>query len=241
MIADIWTIMWKEWKELLAQYRKIGLSQLTNILAIGFLGVFPVLQAGNGWMSSPLVLILSGWVPLVLVSSVIADAFAGERERHTLEPLLASRLSDTSILIGKIGAAVGYGWAYVFCMLLVGLIAVNILDITHGLLFYSPLILIGAILISFLGSATAACAGVLVSLRAPTVKYAQQILTSASMLVFVLVFIAARSAPIDWWGVSSRELVSNLILYPSLILALLDSALFLIARSRFRRGKLLLD
>lgn len=241
MIADIWTVMWKEWKELYAQYRKGDLSLLVNILGIGFVSVIPVLQAGEKWLSSPLVLIYSGWIPLLLVSSVIADAFAGERERHTLEPLLASRLSDTSILIGKIAAGVSYGWGYSLFMLLIGLVTVNVIDVAGNFLFYSPLILIGGILLGFLGSGFAACAGVLVSLRAPTVKYAQQLLSSAAMLVFVLLFIAAKSAPINWWGISSSELVSNLIRYSTLTLALLDLVLFLIAKSRFRREKLILD
>jgi len=241
MITDIWTVIWKEWKELFIQYRMPGINQLLNILAIGFLGVFPALQAGEKWMSSPLVLILSGWVPLILVSSVVADAFAGERERHTLEPLLASRLSDTSILIGKIAAAVSYGWGYTLFMLLVGLVTVNVMNADSSFLFYSPIILIGGVFLSLLGSGVAACAGVLVSLRAPTVKYAQQLLNSASMLVFVLLFIAARSAPIDWWRISSQELVSNLIKLSALILTLLDVALFLIAKSRFRRERLILD
>jgi len=241
MIADVLTVMWKEWKELYAQYRKADLNLLVSVLAMVVLGAFPALQARERWMSSPMVLIFSGWVPLILVSSVIADAFAGERERQTLEPLLASHLSDTSILIGKIASAVSYGWGHALFMLLIGLITANVMDVGGGFLFYSPSILIAGILLSFLGSGAAACAGVIVSLRAPTVKYAQQVLSSASMLVFVLLFIAARTAPIDWWGISSKELVSNLIIYSTLILALLDLALFLIAKSRFRREKLILD
>ena len=36
------------------------------------------------------------WFSLLLVINVVADSFAGERERHTLETLLASRLSWVS-------------------------------------------------------------------------------------------------------------------------------------------------
>ena len=45
---------------------------------------------------------------------MIADGIPGERERHTLETLLASRLSDRSILLGKVMAAVptaGASWS----------------------------------------------------------------------------------------------------------------------------------
>ena len=40
----------------------------------------------------------------------VPDPLPRERERHTLETLLASRLSDRAILLGKIGAAVGFEW-----------------------------------------------------------------------------------------------------------------------------------
>src|SRR5258705_13563545 len=50
-------------------------------------------------------------LPFMILQSIIVDSFAGERERHTLETLLASRLSDRAILLGKFGAAVPYGLA----------------------------------------------------------------------------------------------------------------------------------
>jgi ABC-2 type transport system permease protein len=241
MITDIFTIIWKEWKELFAEHSKLGISSLGNLLAIGFLGVVPALQNGKSWVESPLVLIFSVWVPLILVSSVVADAFAGERERHTLETLLASRLSDSSILVGKIMASVSYGWGLTVIMLLISLVTVNTLHWNGKLLIYSPLIGIGGILFSLLGSAVAACAGVLVSLRAPTVKYAQQFLSSASMFIFILLFAAAKAAPIDWLQKSPELIVQNLVVYSATVLSALIILLFLIARKRFRRERLILD
>jgi len=56
----------------------------------------------------------SGW--MVVDSDVPGDhrdrrRLCRERERHTLETLLASRLSDRAILFGKNGAAIGYSFA----------------------------------------------------------------------------------------------------------------------------------
>ena len=57
---------------------------------------------------------------------MIADSFAGERERHTLETLLASRLSDRAILFGKIAACIAYGWLMAMLCVLVGTITENV-------------------------------------------------------------------------------------------------------------------
>src|SRR5579871_1694382 len=47
------------------------------------------------------------WViPVALTPAVAADSFVGERERFSLEPLLATPISTTQLLLGKLFAAV---------------------------------------------------------------------------------------------------------------------------------------
>lgn len=105
MIADFMTVMWKERKEVLEQGGARGRMGL--VIIVGAFGVFLPLQMGRARVESPVALVYWAWVPLFLVISVVADSFAGERERHTLESLLAARLSDRTILFGKAGAAIG--------------------------------------------------------------------------------------------------------------------------------------
>ena len=61
------------------------------IVPLGLLGVMLPWQMGRAWIESPLSLAVWAWMPLMLMAGLIADSFAGERERHTLETLLASR------------------------------------------------------------------------------------------------------------------------------------------------------
>ncbi len=106
MLTDILTILQKELKELLFQR---GQGRNTSVRLLIFVGVFGVLlplQNGSEGLQSPASLALWAWIPYLLVSGVTADTFAGERERHTLETLLASRLSDRAILFGKLAAVV---------------------------------------------------------------------------------------------------------------------------------------
>jgi ABC-2 type transport system permease protein len=90
------------------------------VIFVAVFGILLPLQSGRGWVESPTGLAVWAWVPFLLVSSVVADSFAGERERHTLETLLASRLPDRAILFGKLATAVGYGWGFALLSLSTG-------------------------------------------------------------------------------------------------------------------------
>jgi len=77
MIADIWTVIWKEWRELLFQrgsWRAIMLMLLPSVMLFGI--ILPR-SSGRFWLESLLPLGLWGWLPLLPVTAVIADAFAG--------------------------------------------------------------------------------------------------------------------------------------------------------------------
>ena len=122
--ADVLAVASKEWRALLGQRGFRGKTGIVLFLAA--FGIILPLQAGRAWITSPSLAIAWSWVPMFLVSTVIADAFAGERERHTLETLLATRLSDNAILFGKIVAAIGYAGAMTLASLLLGEVAVNL-------------------------------------------------------------------------------------------------------------------
>ena len=240
-MGDALIVMRKELKEIMAlggAYR--GRFQL--VLLLGVLGIVMPLQMGAEWVTSPAVVALWGWVPLMLVGTVVADSFAGERERHTLETLLASRLSDTSILFGKIAAAVAYGWSLTLAALLLGLVSVNLAHRGNGLLFFHWTMALAAVSLSFLGAGMASAAGVLVSLRAQTVRQAQQTLNIAMMLLFFVPMFGVRALPetvrqrLAVWAVHAGSL--RLLIWGAAVLVAVDIVLIVAARARFRRPRL---
>ncbi len=79
------------------------------LLSLLALAIYLPLQARDAWVNGPIPLVPATLMPVMLVGLTIADSFAGERERQTLPTLLASRLSDRAILIGKIVPSVGLG------------------------------------------------------------------------------------------------------------------------------------
>lgn len=189
MIADILTMLWKEAKELFAQRSGLRGGWIGLLVLIAVFGVMMPLQAGVEWLSAPTTILLWAWVPFILVNSVVADSFAGERERHTLETLLASRLSDRSILFGKICAAIAYGWGITLIGLLVALVTINIAHGKGVLLLFPLQVGVAIVSLSFLVAWLAAGLGILVSLRAASVRQAQQTLSLAFLFLFIPLFL----------------------------------------------------
>ncbi|MBM4467274.1 MAG: ABC-2 type transporter [Chloroflexi bacterium] len=245
MIADVWTVMWKEWKEIFLQRGSLRGGAWNLLLMIGVFGVFLPLQAGRSWVESPQGLIYWAWVPLFLVTSVIADSFAGERERQTLETLLASRLSDRAILSGKVSAAVGYGWGLTMAAMLVGLVTVNLAHGRGELLLYPAAVFGGIMGLSLLASGLVAGVGVLVSLRASTVRQAAQTMSIAIMLLLFVPVFGVQALPAEWKARLAQAVmgadVVQIVLVAAAVLMVLDLGLLAAAMARFQRARLILD
>jgi ABC-2 type transport system permease protein len=240
MLTDIWTVMWKEWKELVFRRVRAREDAWGLVLVIGVFTMFPLLGPGRGWMESPLVLIFAGWIPFSFTSNVIADSFAGERERHTLETLLATRLSDRAILFGKISAAVSYGSGLTLIILLLQMVALNLVLGSGGIMVYSPMIGFSSLALSLLGSLLPAGIGVFFSLGASSVRSVQQMLGSAAFLLLLVPLVGARVLPA--LGVNPLQIDPTwMILFVIVALAILDTVLLLAAVRRFQRTRLILD
>jgi ABC-2 type transport system permease protein len=149
------------------------------------------------------------WLPVFLVSTMICESFAGERERKTLETLLASRLDDRTILFGKIAAAVGYGWGLALTCVGLGFITVNAVH-AHGTPILLPAETVFAVVsISLLASGLIASAGVLMSLRSPTVRQAQQTMSLSLLVLFFGATFGLNSLPAAWKGSLLRTLAGG--------------------------------
>ncbi len=237
-MSDLLTMMWKESKDLLFQGGWRAL--IRPALLVGILGVYLPLQFGLQWLElSPIALFVVLWIPFSVILSYIGDAIAGERERHTLETLLASRISDRAILLGKVIATVGYAWGMALVGLLLGLVLVNLLSGQGSWAFYHPLdVFLEALALSLLSCVLGASAGVLVSLRSATVRQAQQILGIGT---FVLIFggiFALRALPASF--VSSLS-YSQFLLLVIAVIAVLDAILLGLSLVSFQRSRLILS
>jgi ABC-2 type transport system permease protein len=244
MIADILTVAWKELREMFVQGDPRGRSKMSLILLVIIFGIVLPLQNGRDWVSSPISIMVWGWMPFLWVSGIVADSFAGERERHTLESLLSTRLSDRAILIGKLLSALLYGCILTWIILLVSLITVNVAYGFGELLLFSLPLSIGAITFSILVSGLAASVGVLVSLHAGSVRQAQQLM-SVGMLVLFIPLMLLQFLPSSLRQSLIRDAgkinPAQAVIWIALGLLFLDAVLTAIGMHLFQRSKLILD
>lgn len=255
MIEDIRTVLWKELKEFISQGGRGRLGKVSMFLA--FLpGLLLPLQFGRNWLETPLPLITLALVPLIVLT-LIADAIAGERERHTLETLLASRLSDRAILFGKIGAATAYVMAQLTAFMLPALILINLMHARDGVAIYSPAVWVGVFLVGPLLAIFACSVGVLVSIRASTVRQAQMVLMAVMFLSFMIVpvilavlaiivivvlSVVVSAGTLDALDERVRESGTILgVLAALAVMIVANLALVRFVETRFRRTRLIVD
>ena len=240
MLADILTVARKEWRELFMPGGHLaGGAWSEGLVIVGAVGIFIAYEIGPRWVTSEVALYWM-WLPLLQMIGMIAESVAGERERRTLETLLASRLDDRSILFGKLLAALCYGWALTLLSIGLGVVTINLAYRPQPLLLYPLSVAVSLVGLALLGGLLVALFGVLISLRAATVRQAYQRLSLALILVSLPVFsvqyLPAESRAVllptqENWGLFALAVGSVLIV--------LDSWLLGACIGRFRRPRLL--
>jgi ABC-2 type transport system permease protein len=248
MIQDIATLIRKEWKEVVFHRGGGRQSWISMLILLGLLGVYLPYLNGADWLQNPMALFTWAWVPLFMTIGLVTDAFAGERERHTLETLLATRLSDASILFGKIAASVLYAWSISTSCAVLAAITINVAFPNNGAFqFYAPGMFFGGLAAVLLIAILISSIGVFVSLNAATVRQAYQKLNLAIMAVWLIPFILLQTFPDK---VQSLFMKVAPVLDAKLpliigsvfaILIVLDAMALLLAKKRFKRTRLILE
>src|SRR5579883_145951 len=244
MLRDLWTVVQKEWHEYFSQRGSLRTSLIMLGLVIGVFGIYAPATGGVSWADSPFTPLSLSWIAFLAVSGVIADTFAGERERHTLETLLASRLPDSAIVLGKTLAAVVYAWATVLVTAAIGLVVANIGAPHNGVVLFPQSSTVSLLGLSGCIAILAALIGTLLSMEMAAVKPAQQLLSLGSILLLVPFFLF-NQLPRDTQQHVLTTLMnvnSSTLLFLEVIgvFVLIDALLLLVVMLRFRRTHLIL-
>lgn len=239
-MRDLRVVLGKEWLELRRSDAK-WVALATLLAFLGMIGVFLPWLIGPSWLTAPWIMLLWAWIPMFLVTTVTADAFAGERERRTLETLLATRLSDDAILWGKWLASVMWVAGAMLLSFPLGLATINV-AFEGGPYVPGAGQLLGIASLALTAGGLGGALGVLVSLRASSVRHAQQVL---AIIVFAIAFVplaAMRALPQDWiaglvhW--LTRGSPTSVAWTLTLVLAAASVPILAVARHRFRRGRI---
>lgn len=244
IFQDLGAVIMKELKEFFASGG--GRGRYIGLMVLGVFGVILPLTTGSpGWASSVIPTAQYGlYLPIILIMSVGADSFAGERERHTLETLLASRLPDQAIFFGKLLAITIFGWVQSVLAALVALIVINVKS-PGSLTFYSGANTLGIVFIGLLAAIVGAAATSLVSLRASTVRQAQQILSIGLLVIIFGTTFGLQALPphtrLQVLEALASSDLTTLGLEVAFTLAVIAAVLILLAMALFRRSKLMLS
>lgn len=173
------------------------------------------------------------WViPVALTSAVAADSFVGEKERETLEPLLATPITNRSLFVGKLISAVVPAVLGTW----LGVLLFSLFVALSRSPFYPPFLLsdadwaFSALVIAPLMATLAAGIAALISTRVSSYRAAYQ-LNGLVVLPVILVLIP-QSVVLFVFSHNSLQVIAT-------ILAVLDLLVVFWAVNVFDRERLL--
>lgn len=230
MMRDVLTVLQKELQEVVGDRSSRRGGFIQSLVIIVVLGIYLPSRATSFWLAaSPLAIVSFAVLPAVLAVTVAADAFAGERERRTLETLLATPLHERAILFGKAGAAVLFAMCGATFALVCAVLTVNL--VAHpATLFLPSASMLGGVLFGSLASASLATGvAILLSMKIPVARAVQQMTSLSSMALFagIAVLWGGLGLSVTWTSVVVVEIV---VLFAAV-------ALFEIAIMTFRRDR----
>jgi ABC-2 type transport system permease protein len=190
-VNDIITVIRKELKE--APYG-VGQGDRRNgiVVAVVFFLLFGVIHPMNvrGALFEGLSLILLAVSGAFFTASGAPDAYAGERERRTLETLLTTRLGDVSIALGKIAACALVGWGASIALVASATVTVAVTERSWSVI---PLARVAfVVVLALLVNILVAAAGIIASALSQTTRQALQVFTVVLMIIISGPVIAMR-------------------------------------------------
>jgi ABC-2 type transport system permease protein len=220
----------KELREILGerQSRRGGFVQAIILTLV--MGVVYPLSVVKFWLGAhPLAIVYFAFFPGMLAVTVAADAFAGERERKTLETLLAAPLGEWAILAGKVGAAVVWSLSVTTVAFVCAVVTVNLATHGPGVFLPAPVLVAGAFSGALASSSLLTAVAVIMSMRVAVARSAQQMTALLSLVLFGGIATAwgALGVPLEWANVFAAEA----------LLAALAALALMAARIAFRRDR----
>ncbi len=172
-------------------------------------------------------------IPIMASSVIGSDSFAGERERKTIEALLATPISDSELFLGKI--LVSFIPAMIITMISFGIYTVVVDLLTFGMFNGMILLpnLIWLIMIFGVAPTIALCSiglTVIISAKVKGFKEAQQI--SVVLLLPVLGLVFAQVSGLMVLGPAILAVLIG-------VLAIVDIAIFYVGVETFKREEIL--
>lgn len=174
----------------------------------------------------PFAILVIGFFPLSFTLLVALEAFVGEKERGTIEPLLSSPLEDTHLYLGKllVGVATPLLFSY-------GSIALYLLLLLRRPVeFPSAYMMTLILLLTFAHAVLMVSAAIVISVQATTIRAANLM---ASFVVVPVAFLLQGETLLIFWG------NEDVLFMAVLGLTMLSALLIRLGLAHFKREYLL--
>lgn len=180
-MRDILTVLRKEVLEILGSRHSLRGPLVQGTIVFLLSGVI-VPRSASMWSDPTAPVLLFQLFPAAIASMIAADAFAGERERRTLETLLATPAPEMAIFLGKTLCAVSVAFLVSCVSFICALLVANLhLGPTSLSLAAGTSVIVGSVAAALFTSSVA----VAISSRVDVARSAQQM---ASMAAIAFVF-----------------------------------------------------
>lgn len=208
------------------------------LAAIGILGTVSIvstLGSGNNSSAATLASVFSSMfvlIPAILTTLVGSTSVIVEKNNHSLEPLLATPITESEFLAGKAFAPFVIGvlitWvAYTAFITITDLLTYNIIG---HLLFPTDIMYVAIFFLTPVIAMLGTFAALFVSSKMKDIRAAQQVSSLVVLPILALVYLPLYAA--------SSDLLITLILGAVLLLA--DIALFIVSVKAFKRESILI-
>jgi len=171
-------------------------------------------------------------IPIAIASTAAAFSIVGEKQQRTLEPILATPITDRQLLLGKLLATVGPTVAATWAAGLVAILVVDLVFTARGMVAPLPDRYWTVVLLVLAPALTAAVSLVTMRLSARSSDPQATVQTSALAVLPIFLLVVA---------VFGRLLTRSFpaLLGACVLVLLLDVALFRMNVVRFRREEIL--
>jgi uncharacterized membrane protein SpoIIM required for sporulation/ABC-type transport system involved in multi-copper enzyme maturation permease subunit len=167
------------------------LMNITARIAVDFVSRYGAPIIGERLI--PFLLLVVGFFPISVSLVIALESFAGERERLSLEPLLATPLSDGQLYLGKMIASVATPLAAAYFGITVYLVG---LTITIGWT-PEPQLLVQILALTTVQAIVMVCGAVVISSQTTSVRAANLL---ASFIIIPVAQLVILESMIMFWG-----------------------------------------
>jgi len=227
--GGVWTVFRRDVLDILRDWRLITpllllllifplLAMFSAQVAVRYVAQFGAQLIGERLL--PFLALVAGFFPLTICLIIPLETFVGEKERRTMEPLLAAPLSDLQLYLGKGLAALAIPTAtsllgvslYLLILILRGAWAFNA---TMALYLYGILLLHAVVMVS---------GAIVISTQSLSVRGAN--LLSSFIILPVSMLLILESSLLFWGSYRTLAIVLWILLTYAILLVRMGVALF---------------